>query len=256
MSKKPVPVSKQESKSKRQMVKEQRLRRQRQQRLAVVLTIAGIALLLTAFLVAPTIQRALEPVGEIVPITPVDRPQPNGTALGDPNAPVLIEVWSDFQCPACRIFAQEIAPQVIETYVASNQARFVYRHFPFLDDNSFSKESDQAANASMCAAEQNRFWDYHDILFANWNGENAGAFSDKRLEAFAESLGLDMQAFRACFRENSYKSQIEQDLQDGIRAGVDGTPSVFVNGVMLTPGKVPSFQDVAVAVESALGSGN
>ncbi len=254
MSKKPVIESKPEPKSKRQLIKEQRLKRQRQQRLATILTIAGISLLLAAFLIAPSIQRALTPVGDIVPVTPKEWPQADGTSLGDPNAPVRIEVWSDFQCPACRFFAEEIVPQVIETYVATNRARFVYRHFPFIDDASASRESDQAANASMCAAEQNRFWDYHDILFANWNGENAGAYADKRLEAFAENLGLNMDQFRACFRENRYRDAIEQDQQEGARMGVDGTPSVFVNGVQLTPGRVPSFDDIAQAVEAAAGN--
>jgi protein-disulfide isomerase len=248
MAKKP------ETKSKRQVLKEQRDKRQRQQRLTFILIISGVALLVAALLIAPSIQRATAPVGEIIPITPVARTQVDGTALGDPAAPVLIEVWSDFQCPACRIFAEEIEPLVVENYITNGKARFVYRHFPFLDDASISKESDQAANASMCAADQNRFWDYHDILFANWNGENAGAFNDKRLVAFAESLGLDMGQFNSCLRDNAFRDQINQDLQDGTRAGVDGTPSVFVNGQLLTPGKVPSFQEIGAAIDAALAS--
>jgi protein-disulfide isomerase len=104
----------------------------------------------------------------------------------------------------------------------------------------------------MCAAEQGRFWDYHDILFANWNGENQGAFLDKRLVAFAEALGLDMAAFNACFEENRYKAEIDQDLALGDELGVSGTPTVFVNGKQLTPGFVPSFADIAQAVEAAL----
>lgn len=247
-------TKKTETKSKRQLLKEQRDKRQRQQRLTLILVISGVALLVAALLIVPSIQRATAPVGEIVPVTPVDRPQANGTTLGDPAAPVLVEVWSDFQCPACRIFAEEIEPLVVDNYVADGKARVIYRHFPFLDDASIAKESDQAANASMCAADQNRFWDYHDILFANWSGENAGAFNDKRLVAFAESIGLDMNQFNSCFRDNAFRSQINQDLQDGTNAGVDGTPSVFVNGTQLTPGQVPSFQEVAAAIDAALAS--
>ncbi len=243
-----------DTKSKRQLIKEQRDKRQRQQRLVWIFVIAGAALLVAALLIVPSIQRATAPVGEVIPITPVARPQADKTVLGDPAAPVLVEVWSDFQCPACRIFAEDIEPLVIENYVASGKARLVYRHYPFLDDASIIKESDQAANASMCAADQNRFWDYHDLLFANWNGENAGAFSDRRLVAFAESIGLDMDQFNSCFKDNSFKAQINQDLQDGTNAGVNGTPSVFVNGLQLTPGMVPSFQDVAAAIDSALAS--
>jgi protein-disulfide isomerase len=210
-----------------------------------------------ALLIVPSIQRAAAPVGEVIPITPRALPQANATSLGDTNAPVLVEVWSDFQCPACRIFAEEIEPLVVDNYVTSGKARYFYRQYPFIDDSSIIKESDQAANASMCAADQNRFWDYHDILFANWNGENAGAFADKRLVAFAQALGLDMNKFNACFQANTFKAQINQDLQAGTNAGVTGTPSVFVDGLLLSPGQVPSYEVVSAAIDAALAkSGN
>ncbi|MCK4724611.1 MAG: thioredoxin domain-containing protein, partial [Anaerolineales bacterium] len=115
-----------------------------------------------------------------------------------------------------------------------------------------------AANASMCAADQNRFWDYHDMLFANWNGENQGAFNDKRLVAFAEALvGLDMPAFNQCFEANLHVDEINDDFLMGRESGVTGTPSVMVNGRILTPGLVPSFTDISEAVEAELAlSGN
>jgi protein-disulfide isomerase len=247
-------AKKTETKSKRQAIKEQREKRQKQQRLVLILVIAGAALIVAALLIVPPLLRASAPVGEVIPITPVARPQVNGTSEGDTNAPVLVEVWSDFQCPACRIFAEEIEPRVVQNYVATGKALYVYRQYPFIDDNSVTKESDQAANASMCAADQNRFWDYHDILFANWNGENAGSFADKRLVAFAQALGLDINKFNTCFKANTFKTQINKDLQDGTKAGVNGTPSVFVNGQLLTPGKIPSYEEVAAAIDAALAS--
>jgi protein-disulfide isomerase len=250
-------AKKTETKSKRQTLKEQREKRQRQQRLVLILVIAGVALIIAAFLIVPSIQRANAPVGEVIPITPVARPQVNKTAMGDPNAPVLVQVWSDFQCPACRIFAEQIEPLIVENYVVPGKALYVYRQYPFIDDQAVTKESDQASNASMCAADQDRFWDYHDILFANWNGENAGSFTDKRLVAFAQALGLDMSKFNACFKANTFRTQINQDLNDGNNAGVTGTPSVFVNGQQIAPGQVPSFADVSAAIDAALAnSGN
>jgi len=242
----------QSSKSKRQVIREQRVKRQRQQRLMTILVIVGVALALSAILIIPSLQRSLAPVGEIVQITPVEHPMVDGTTLGDPNAPVLIEVWEDFQCPACRTFSETIEHQVIDNYVATGKVRYVFRHFPFLDDAAATRESDQAANASMCAAEQERFWDYNDILYANWNSENAGAFTDKRLVAFAETLGLDMAAFNSCFEENKYKEQIDADKALGTSRGVTGTPSVFVNGTILTPGFVPSYEEIAAAIDMAL----
>ncbi len=240
----------QSSKSKRQIIREQRLRRQRQQRLIAILAVSIGAIVIAAILIIPS----LTPVGEIAQITPVERPMADGTALGSTDAPVLIEVWEDFQCPACRKFSEDVEPLIINTYVATGKVRYVFRHFPFLDDRVISKESDQAANASMCASEQGRFWDYHDILFVNWNSENAGAFNDKRLVAYAENLGLDMTSFNSCFEANRYKEQIDKDLADGTATGVTGTPSLFVNGEHITPGFVPSFAEVSSAVEAALAS--
>ncbi len=236
--------------SKRQIIREQRMKRQQQQRLLTILVIVVAAVVIAGLLIWPS----LRPVGEIKTITPVERPQEDGTALGDPNAPVLVEVWEDFQCPACTGYSQQIEPQVVDNYVATGKVRYVFRHYPFIDDRVATKESDQAANASMCAAEQGRFWDYHDIVFANWNGENAGAYSDKRLIAFAESIGLQMDEFNACFDANRYKDQIDKDFADGTDALVQGTPSVFVNGVIVKPGFVPSYPEIAAAIDAALAS--
>jgi protein-disulfide isomerase len=247
-------VKKQASKSKRRVIREQRQRRQRRQRLITILAITAGAIIVVALLVYPSVKNALAPVGDIVMITPEPRPFPDGTTMGEASAPVLIEVWEDFQCPACRNYSIEVEPLIAENYVAQGNVRYVFRQFPFLDEHVASNESQQSANASMCAAEQERFWDYHDMLFANWDGENRGAFSDKRLVAFAEALGLDMDQFNSCFQANRYRGEISQDKSDGQIAGVAGTPSVFVNGQQLSPGFVPSYQDIAAAVDAALAS--
>jgi protein-disulfide isomerase len=106
----------------------------------------------------------------------------------------------------------------------------------------------------MCAAEQERFWDYHDMIFANWDGENRGALSNKRLVAFAEALSLDMDQFNACFEANAHEDEINQDKNAGTQAGVSGTPSVFVNGRHLSPGYVPTFDEISAAIEAELAS--
>ena len=249
-------AKKQETKSKRRVIREQRIKRQRQQRMIIILVISGVAIIIAGFLIIPSLQRSLAPAGEVIQITPVDRPLEDGSALGDPAAPVLVEVWSDFQCPSCRNYSENIEPLVVANYVANGKIRYVYRQFPFLDDSSLSKESDQAAHASLCAADQGRFWDYHDILFANWNSENIGAFRDKRLIAFAEALNLDMDKFSACFNGGDHQEEISKDIADGTRLGVSGTPSVFVNGKILTTGRVPSYEDVAAAIDAASKTGN
>jgi protein-disulfide isomerase len=244
------------SSSKREEVKLQRQRRQRQQRMNTLLIIGGIVLLLIVLFISPTIVNALRPVGDITEITPIARPLVDGRAMGDPLAPVVVEVFEDFQCPRCKDYSDTVEKSLIQSdYITSGQVYYIFRHYPFLDRDAAGQESHQAANASMCASEQGRFWDYHDILFVNWNGENQGAFTDKRLAAFAENLGLDMSKFNSCFKDNTYENEINSDYDLGLRYGVQGTPTVFVNGEGVTPGYVPSYDDVVQAIEAALSGG-
>ncbi len=242
------------SKSKRQLIREQRAKKYQRQRLITILAVAGVALVVAAVLIGPSLRSSLAPVGEVVEIEPIERPFVDGRAMGVTDAPVLVEVWEDFQCPACKNFSEAVEPMIAETYIANGDVRYVYRHFPFIDGQSATKESQNSANASMCASEQERFWDYHDMLFANWNGENRGSFNDKRLIAFAETLGLDMEAFNECFDDNTYKAEIDADKNNGVQLGVTGTPSVFVNGQVLTPGFVPSFQELSAAIDAELAT--
>ena len=244
--------NKQQYKGKRQTIRDKRRQDRQRQRLITILVVVGVALVIAALLIAPSLRNSLTPVGEIVEITPNPRPMADGTAMGDPNAPVLIEVYEDFQCSACRIYSNEVEPLIAENHVANGEVYYVFRQYPFLDDRSPGKESDQAANASLCAAEQDRFWDYHDILFANWSSENLGSFSDKRLLAYGESLDLDMEAFTTCFEENRYQDQIQADLASGQAANIQGTPSVLVNGELVKPGYVPTYDDLRRMIEISL----
>jgi protein-disulfide isomerase len=233
------------SRSKRQEIRNRQKRNQ--QIILIGMVTVGVLLMALALIRGQT-----QSIGEIVQITPVPRPMANGVALGNPEAPVTIDVFEDFQCPACASYTEQVEHLIISTYVAAGQVYYVFHNFPFIDDGASSKESDQAASASLCADEQDRFWDYHDMLFANWNGENVGAFADVRLKAFAETLGLDTQAFNECLDSARYMDVVNADYQLGTRMGVRGTPSVFVNGVLLTPGYIPSIQDVQQAVEAVL----
>lgn len=244
------------ARTKRSVQKKRRADRRRRERQTIFLVIAGAVLVLVAIIIGVNLIQANQPIGEIVSIDPIERPTPNGTAVGNPDAPVRIDVFEDFQCPACQVFTETVEPQIMDELVATGQVYYVFRQYPFLDDRSPTKESDQAANASLCAAEQDRFWDFHDILFAN-SGENVGAFTDRRLVAYAEDLNLNMKDFNACFNENRYKSQIDEDISEAIRLGISGTPSVYVNGISVRPGYIPTFEDVKAKVEAAFtGGGN
>lgn len=244
------------SKSKRQLIKEQRLKKERQKRLTIIGSIVVIALVLVGAIAIPTLQEANAPIEDFVPITPVAYSIENGTVLGDPQAKVTIEIFEDFKCGACQYFTQYVEPQVIKEIVETGKARYIFHQYPFMDDHSAAKDSDAASNASECAAEQNRFWDYKNILYANYNGV-IGEFSDDRLIAFAESLDLDIKQFEACYAERRYQDKLSEGLSLGESMGVSGTPTVYVNGQNVSPGRVPQFDQINALVEQFLsGSGD
>jgi protein-disulfide isomerase len=234
--------------SKRQ-ARRQLERQQQQQRLIII----GMIVLGAALLVWAVVKSQAKP-SDIVTATSASLPDANGLSLGDANAPVTIDVFEDFQCPACQFFTQSIETLVIENLVSTGKARYVFHNYPFLDGKSAGEggESDQSANASMCANEQGKFWEMHNTIYANWNGENQGAFSDRRLQAMAENIGLDMKAFNECFSVNKYEADIQADLDLGKEMGVSGTPTVFVNGTQVgEEGKIATYEEIVQAVEQA-----
>jgi protein-disulfide isomerase len=240
-----------EKKSKRQAQREKIEKQKTRSRLITIgLITLGAVILVFAF-VAPTLQDA----GEIITVTPVALPAANGLTLGDPHAPVTIDVFEDFQCPACQFYTESIEGLIIQNLLSTGNVKYTFHHYPFLDGDGAGSngESDQAANASMCANEQGKFWEMHSTIYANWNGENQGNLNNVRLEAMAEASGLDMDAFNDCFRSNEYEDDIQADFELGKTMGVQGTPSVFVNGIKVgQPGKIATYQEIADAVELAL----
>jgi protein-disulfide isomerase len=244
---------KKEGTSKRQARREEIRRKERQQRLVLIGVIAAVALAIVAFVVIPSILSANAPVGEFVKITPGTYTAAEGTAMGDPNAKAKIEIFEDYTCSACKVYSDSVEPQVIQDLVDTGQAYYVFYQFPFLDDKNASKDSDRSANAALCAAEQGRFWDYKKLLFANQT-HTVDQFSDKRLVAFAESLGLDMDQFKACYDDSRFQSQINEEMALGRDKGITGTPTVFINGVDIAPGRVPTFEQIQQAVQAANGN--
>ncbi len=238
-----------EKMSKREERRVKAQRQQRQQRLIII----GLIVLVAAALVSAAVWRQLQPVGDIIQITPAALPNPNGLSLGDANASVTIDVFEDFQCPACQAFTENVEPLVIQNLVSAGKVRYVFHNYPFIDGPGAGSggESDQAANAAMCANEQGRFWEMHAILYAN-SQENKGAFSNRRLQAMAQSIGLDMNAFNTCFNADKYEKEIQADFDLGQKMGVSGTPTAFVNGQQVgQPGKIPTYDDIAQAVQQA-----
>jgi protein-disulfide isomerase len=139
--------------------------------------------------------------------------------------------FADFQCPYCLQFHNTIEGPLVHQYVKTGKVRFEYHHFVIIDSRTGGHESESAAEASECANAQGKFWPYHDMLFANQGAEGSGAFSNAHLTEFATTLGLDLKAFNQCFSSGQYGPTVQADVVKGLGLGVQGTPTIFINGV-------------------------
>jgi protein-disulfide isomerase len=174
-----------------------------------------------------------------------------GRSLGKADAPVTIDIWSDFQCPACRSLAVDVEPAIIATYVVPGDVKLVYHDAAFqgMRGDPNYDESVQAAAAARVAADQGRFWQMHDWLFANWNGENKGAFGAERLTAIADAAGLDRTAYEAGMAAGDKQAAAQAETQQGVAVGVNSTPTLFINGTRFTG--TPTLAQLSAMIESA-----
>jgi protein-disulfide isomerase len=174
-------------------------------------------------------------------------PITDGKTWGPANAPIVIQEFSDFQCPYCGQFVTGTGQQLIEKYGDTGQVRFEYNHYAFL-----GQESIRAAEAAECANEQGAFWEYHDALFLNQNDENQGTFNDTSLKTFASLIGLDEQAFNNCFDSGKYQDDIGASIEYGVELGVKSTPSFIINGELIN-GALP-FAEFDRVIQAALAN--
>jgi len=163
--------------------------------------------------------------------------------LGDKNAPVTIVSFEDYQCPFCKRAFDQTFPQLKKDYIDTGKVKYVYRDFPL----SFHPQAQSAAEASECADEQGKFWDYHDAIFNN----QASLGRDLYIQ-LAEQLNLDVDQFTQCIDDGKYKQEVQADFSYGSQIGVSGTPTFFINGIKLV-GAQPyaAFQQV---IEAELSS--
>ncbi len=155
--------------------------------------------------------------------TRYDIPADGFPGIGPDNAPIVIVEFSDFQCPFCKRFHDETYEQLLAAY--PDKIRFVYRHLPL---TSIHPEAFPSAEASMCANEQNTFWEYHDKIF-----ENQDKLGRELYLQIASDLMLDTTAFEGCLNAGKYKDLIQQDSDFALNLGVQSTPTFFINGLAL-----------------------
>ncbi|MFA6603284.1 MAG: thioredoxin domain-containing protein [Patescibacteria group bacterium] len=178
-----------------------------------------------------------EQVGEVAPVTSDDH------VLGDVNAPVTLITYTDLQCPYCEKFHTTMQ-QVMADY--KGKVRWVYRHFPL----SFHPFAMPAANAAECAAEQGKFFEFADKIFADQANIGTALF-----DKIAVELKLNKSKFDSCVKTSKYQARIDNDRTTGGAAGISGTPGTIIltadGGKQLIPGALP-YESVAGMIDSVL----
>lgn len=168
-----------------------------------------------------------------------------GKSMGAADAPIVLEVFSDYQCPWCARAALDFEKNTLGQYLRNGQVRLLFRDYPFI-----GLESYWAAVAAGCAGEQNQFWAYHDKLFQEQKGENQGRFSLTNLKQWAQDLSLDTAAFDRCLTDETPAPSIRADRKLGDDRGVNSTPTFFMNGRQIN--RIPTQQEFAKMVAEEL----
>jgi len=160
---------------------------------------------------------------------------------GDPNAPATLLEYGDFQCPHCAA-AHPMIQQLQERF--GEQLRFVFRNFPL---NRIHPYAEAAAQTAEFAAAHDKFWPMHDLLLENQPRLSTGVFAE-----LAKSLGLDSAELKAALENGTFERRVHVDFTGGVRSGVNGTPTFFLNGERYDG--VKDFESMAAAIEAAIAS--
>jgi protein-disulfide isomerase len=160
---------------------------------------------------------------------------------GSLNAPVTIIEFGDYQCPHCDAWFKNEEPSIQSSYIDTGKAKLYFVDIPYL-----GPDSDLAAQATYCAADQGKYWQYHDILYANQGGVQSGWASSSPLKQFASTLGLDTATFNTCLDSGKYTDRVSHNKDVAISAGVQGTPTFFIVGPNGTVNKIEGGQPASV----------
>jgi protein-disulfide isomerase len=172
----------------------------------------------------------------------------DGRTLGDPAAPVRMELWEDPQCPACKIFTSRIEPLLVAGPIRDGDVQLTYRDFVFIGPESLD------AAIAMRVAEDlgGTFWEFRDLLYANQQGENVGGYARDRLADIAELVGLDRAAFLAAMDDPAYAEAVQAETEEGRSIQIASTPSYTLNGALESG--VPSWDDMRAQIEAAVAA--
>ena len=199
--------------------------------LAIGAIIASITITLVIFgfnSSSNEIDLSMEPTPKIDQIGPekitMDTFLSNGSPiLGDPDAPITLVEFGDYQCHYCNVFFQSIEKDILKNYVDTGKVKIIFK-----DYNIIGEDSVKASQGAHCANDQGLFWEYHDILYSNWTGENNGWASSENLAIFAQQIGLNMNKWSECMNKGSHSQIILKSNDDARTLQLTGTPAFFI----------------------------
>lgn len=228
---------------KREEVKRRKQQQETKNNLTIILIIAAFVIVIVGMVVLTQ----YKPVGDIVVSDRNVAKQTDGLTMGSPDAKVKVIEFADFQCPACASYWSQMEPGIIDAYINTGKVQFTYSPFSFLGQGQSWDESVKAAEAAYCANDQQKFWEYRDIIFANHNGENQGAYTRERLIAFAKEIGLDQTSFKDCLDSDKYAQKVADDTAFAEGQGASYTPSFLINGKIVNAGELVQTIENALA---------
>jgi len=148
----------------------------------------------------------------------------NGSpVLGNPNASITLVEFGDYQCHYCHVFFESIEGKIIKNYIETGKVKMIFK-----DYNIIGKDSVKASQGAHCANDQGLFWEYHDILYSNWTGENNGWASGANLANYAQDIGLEMNQWTDCMSQQKHSKTILDSNEDAKKLQLTGTPAFFV----------------------------
>jgi len=143
--------------------------------------------------------------------------------LGDPNAAITILEWGDYQCTFCYKFHQSTLDVINDNFIKTGKVKLVFKDFPLNGSDSIL-----AAEASHCAEDQEKYWQYHNELYKNWGGERTGWITRESLDTFAVTVDLDLNEFNICLDTHKYQNKVNSTYEFGKEIGINATPSFLV----------------------------
>ena len=199
--------------------------------LAIGATVASITMIIVILGVSDSFNGqglSIEPAPKMEQMGPakitMDTFVSNGSPiLGNPNAPITLVEFGDYQCHYCNVFFQNIENEIIKNYVESGKVKIIFK-----DYNIIGPDSVNSSHGAHCAGEQGLFWEYHDILYSNWTGENNGWASPSNLSAFANEINVNMDQWTECMNEKSHSKTIMESNNDAKALELTGTPAFFI----------------------------